>query len=75
MFASRFDKGRLVRGICRSLVRKLESSMLIGLSDMRDDLLKLHANGGMETGLTGDWFNIVVAATPATMLFSMASAG
>jgi hypothetical protein len=25
--------------------------MLIGLSDMRDDLLKLHANGGMETGL------------------------
>ena len=49
--------------------------MLIGLSDMRDDLLKLHANGGMETGLTGDWFNIVVAATPATMLFSMASAG
>ena len=24
--------------------------MLIGLSDMRDDLLKLHANGGMETG-------------------------
>ena len=51
------------------------SCMLIGLSDMRDDLLKLHANGGMETGLTGDWFNIVVAATPATMLFSMASAG